>query len=143
MPFGTHWPKAAALVLSVFATFPLAGLAEAEPRHGLAMHGDPALPADYSHLPYADPDAPKGGRITYAFVGSYDSLNPFIVKGAETTARGIWDVSLGNNVFEALLARNRDEAFTLYGLLAESVFCPDDRSSITFYLNPKASFSDG
>ncbi|WEK48925.1 MAG: extracellular solute-binding protein [Candidatus Kaistia colombiensis] len=150
MPIGTHWPKAAALgpkaaalALAIFATLPLAQAVQADPRHGLAMHGDPALPADFTDLPYADPDAPKGGRITYAFVGSYDSLNPFIVKGAETTARGIWDVSLGNNVFEALLARNRDEAFTLYGLLAESVDVADDRSAITFNLNPKARFSDG
>jgi len=143
MPIGTRWPKAAVLALAVSATFPFIAAVQAEPRHGLAMHGDPALPADFDHLPYADPNAPKGGRITYAFVGSYDSLNPFIVKGAETTARGIWDVSLGNNVFEALLARNRDEAFTLYGLLAESVDVPDDRSSITFNLNPKAKFSDG
>ncbi|MBN9025930.1 MAG: ABC transporter substrate-binding protein [Rhizobiales bacterium] len=143
MPIGTRWPKAAVLALAVSATLPLSLPVGAEPRHGLAMHGEPALPADFDHLPYADPSAPKGGRITYAFVGSYDSLNPFIVKGAETTARGIWDASLGNNVFEALLARNRDEAFTLYGLLAESVDVPDDRSSITFNLNPKAKFSDG
>lgn len=143
MPIGFFGPKAAAFAVSALATLCLAGMAQAEPRHGLAMHGQPKLPADYAHLPYADPDAPKGGRITYAFVGSYDSLNPFIVKGAETTARGIWDVSLGNNVFEALLARNRDEAFTLYGLLAESVEVADDRSSITFHLNPKAHFSDG
>jgi peptide/nickel transport system substrate-binding protein len=143
MPIGPFRSKAAVFALAAFTALPLAGPAAAEPRHGLAMHGEPALPADFTHLPYADPDAPKGGRITYAFVGSYDSLNPFIVKGAETTARGIWDVSLGNNVFEALLARNRDEAFTLYGLLAESVDVPDDRSSITFNLNPKARFSDG
>lgn len=143
MPIGPLRSKAAVLVLAACSVIPLAGPAGAEPRHGLAMHGEPALPADFTHLPYADPDAPKGGRITYAFVGSYDSLNPFIVKGAETTARGIWDVSLGNNVFEALLARNRDEAFTLYGLLAESVDVADDRSAITFNLNPKARFSDG
>ena len=143
MPVGPLRSSAALLALAALTALPFVATAGAEPRHGLAMHGEPALPAGFTHLPYADPDAPKGGRITYAFVGSYDSLNPFIVKGAETTARGIWDVSLGNNVFEALLARNRDEAFTLYGLLAESVDVPDDRSSITFNLNPKARFSDG
>ncbi len=107
------------------------------------MHGEPALPAGFEHFPYADPDAPKGGGITYAFVGTYDSLNPFIVKSATTTSRGIWDASLGNNVFEALLVRNRDEAFSLYGLLADPVEMPEDRSSVAFTINPKAKFSDG
>lgn len=117
--------------------------AYAEPVHAIAMHGAPALPDGFDHLPYADPAAPKGGTVNYAFVGTFDSLNPFIVKSATTTSRGIWDPTLGNNVFESLLVRNRDEAFTLYGLLAESVEVPDDRSSITFNLNPKAHFSDG
>nr|WP_183397195.1 extracellular solute-binding protein [Kaistia hirudinis] len=114
-----------------------------EPKHAIAMHGEPALPDGFDHLPYADPNAPKGGTITYAFVGTYDSLNPFIVKSLTTTSRGIWDASLGNNVFESLLTRNRDEAFSLYGLLADSVDMPDDRSSVAFTINPKAHFSDG
>jgi peptide/nickel transport system substrate-binding protein len=120
-----------------------ARIAVADPAHAIAMHGSPALPDGFDHFPYADPNAPKGGKVTYAFVGTYDSLNPFIVKSATTSSRGIWDPALGNNVFESLLVRNRDEAFTLYGLLAESVEVPDDRSSMTFYLNPKAHFSDG
>ncbi|PPE79979.1 ABC transporter substrate-binding protein [Kaistia algarum] len=117
--------------------------AAAEPAHAIAMHGDPALPAGFDHLPYADPNAPKGGTVTYAYVGTYDSVNPFIVKSATTTSRGIWDVALGNNVFESLLVRNRDEAFSLYGLLADSVDMPDDRTSIAFTIDPKAHFSDG
>lgn len=116
-----------------------AGLAE--PRHGIAMHGDPALPADFDRLAYANPDAPKGGRITYGFVGSFDSLNPFIVKG--TSPRGLWDETLGRNVWESLLSRNRDEPFSLYGLLAESVDVPDDRSWVEFTLRPEAKFADG
>ncbi len=115
----------------------------AAPAHGIAMHGEPALPKDFDHFAYADPAAPKGGTITYAFVGTFDSLNPFIVKSATTTARGIWDASLGNNVFESLLVRNRDEAFSLYGLLADSVDMAEDRGSVTFTINPKAAFSDG
>ncbi|SHF90541.1 peptide/nickel transport system substrate-binding protein [Kaistia soli DSM 19436] len=129
----------AALVMTGLAGGPVL----AAPMHGIAMHGEPALPADFDHFPYADPDAPKGGSITYAFVGTYDSLNPFIVKSATTTSRGIWDASLGNNVFESLLVRNRDEAFSLYGLLADSVEMPEDRTSITFTINPLAKFSDG
>lgn len=117
--------------------------AAAEPSYAITMHGKPALPADFDHFPYADPKAPKGGTITYAFVGTYDSLNPFIVKGATTTSRGIWDAAIGYNVFETLMARSRDEAFTLYPLIAESVDMPEDRGSVTFTLNPKATFSDG
>jgi peptide/nickel transport system substrate-binding protein len=115
--------------------------AAAEPRHGIAMHGEPALPADFQHLPYANPDAPKGGRITYANVGSFDSLNPFIALG--TAPRGLWDASWGNNVWEALLVRNRDEPFSLYGLIAESVEVPPDRAWVEFTLRPEARFSDG
>ena len=118
-----------------------AAAAQAAGLHGIAMHGSPALPADFDHLPYANPDAPKGGRITYANIGTFDSLNPLIVSG--TAPRGLWDAAWGNNVWEALLMRNRDEAFSLYGLLAESIDVPDDRSSIEFTLRPEAKFSDG
>jgi peptide/nickel transport system substrate-binding protein len=130
--------------LRLVACLPLAvGVipAKAAPQHGIAMHGEPALPPGFAHLPYANPDAPKGGRMGYAMVGSFDSLNPFIVKG--TAPRGLWDTSWGNNVWESLLLRNRDEAFSLYGLLAESVETADDRSWIAFTLRPEARFSDG
>ena len=113
----------------------------AEPVHGVSMHGAAELAADFKHLPYTNPDAPKGGRITFGLVGSFDSLNPLIVKGA--SAVGLRDGIYGNNVFESLLGRNYDEPFSLYGLLAEKIDLPDDRVSITFYLNPKARFSDG
>ena len=109
--------------------------------HAIAMHGKPALSADYKHFPYVNPDAPKGGIMRYGVFGTFDSLNPFIVKGA--AARGIWDFSAGYNVFEALLHRNRDEPFTLYGLLAEKVITDDDRTFIEFHINPKAKFADG
>ena len=140
MPHPVRWKGAACAALILAG---LTGMAAAEPGHGIAMHGEPALPAGFEHLPYADPNAPKGGRVTYAFQGTYDSLNPFIVKSATTTSRGIWDVALGNNVFESLLTRNRDEAFSLYGLLADSVDMPDDRTSIAFTIHPDAHFSDG
>ena len=96
--------------------------AAAEPRHAIAMHGEPALPADFSHFSYANPDAPKGGNITYCVVGSFDNLNPFIIRSLRTTARGVIDTNFGNKVFEiADAAQSRDEAFSLYGLLAESI----------------------
>jgi len=125
--------------LLAFATAPL----RAQPVHGIAMHGEPALPADFSHFPYANADAPKGGDITYCVIGSFDNLNPFILKSLRTTARGVIDTIFGNLVFESLMVRSADEAFSLYGLLAESVEMPDDRSWIEFHLDPKAKWSDG
>jgi peptide/nickel transport system substrate-binding protein len=118
-------------------------LAAAAPMHGIAIIGDPALPADFDHLPYANPDAPKGGKITYGVVGTFDSLNSFIVQGGTTSARGLADPVFGNLVFETLLARSADEPFTLYGMIAESVETPPDRTWVEFTLNPKARFSDG
>ena len=93
----------------------------AEPVHGLSMHGTPALPADFKNFPYANPDAPKGGKITYCVIGSFDNLNPFIIKSLRTTARGMIDTIYGNLVFESLMQRNADEAFSIYGLTAKSV----------------------
>jgi peptide/nickel transport system substrate-binding protein len=118
-------------------------LAAAVPAHGIAIIGEPALPANFDHLPYANPDAPKGGKITYGVVGTFDSLNSFIVQGGTTSARGLADPVFGNLVFETLLSRNADEPFTLYGLLAETVETPPDRSWVEFTLNPAAKFSDG
>jgi peptide/nickel transport system substrate-binding protein len=117
--------------------------AVAAPRHGIAMQGEPALPADYTHFDYANPQAPKGGEITYCVVGSFDNLNPFILKSLRTTARGVIDTIYGNFVFEPLMTRNADEAFSLYGLLADSVDMDPDRKWIEFHLDPKAKWSDG
>lgn len=115
-----------------------------EPVHAIAMHGEPALAPDFAHLPYADPRAPKGGAIAYGVVGTFDSLNPFILQSMRTTARGIWnDPQIGNLVYQSLMFRSADEPFTLYGYLAESVAMPDDRSWIEFHLNPAARWSDG
>ncbi len=118
-------------------------IAAAEPMHGIAMIGEPALPADFDHLPYADPAAPQGGKITYGVVGTFDSLNPMIVQGGFTSARGLSDPVFGKLIFESLLERSADEPFTLYGLIAEKVETPPDRSWVEFTLNPKAKFSDG
>jgi peptide/nickel transport system substrate-binding protein len=112
------------------------GMALASESYAIAMHGAPALPADFTHMPYADPDAPKGGRLVQGILGSFDSLNPLIVRGlAVQQIRGY--------VVESLMARGNDEAFTLYGLLASSVETDDARSYVTFHLDPRARFSDG
>ncbi|WP_420854391.1 extracellular solute-binding protein [Roseovarius nubinhibens] len=108
----------------------------AEPSHGIAMYGDPALPPDFVSLPYANPDAPKGGKVVTANVGGFDSLNPFIVRGTPP-----WQFRY--LAFESLMLRSEDEPFTLYGLLAESVETDSSRSWVEFTLRPEARFSDG
>ena len=107
------------------------------PRHGIAMHGEPALPPDFAHLPYANPDAPKGGRLSIGFQGTFDSLNPFNVK-AGSAAQG-----LNTNIFQTLMTRSLDEPFTLYGLIAQTIATDEAREHVTFRLNPAARFSDG
>lgn len=113
-----------------------AGPVAAEPAPAIAMYGAPALPAGFTHLPYANPDAPKGGRIRFGESGSFDSLNPWILKGRP--AQGI-----ATFVTESLMDRSIDEPFTLYGLLAESVETDAARSWVAFTLRPEARFSDG
>lgn len=114
----------------------LAPLLAAADEHGLSMHGAPELSPDFTHLPYANPNAPKGGEVVFGEVGGFDNLNPFILKGSYP-----WEVR--TQTFESLMTRNWDEAFTLYGLLAERVEMAEDRSWVVFHLNPLARFSDG
>ena len=123
-----------ALVVLVFP--PFTATAQDLPTHGIAMYGRPALPQDFASLPYANPQAPQGGRIVFAEIGSFDSLNPFILRGSAP-----WGVNL--LTVQSLLGRSYDEPFTLYGVLAESVETDSARESVTFTLRPEARFSDG
>ncbi|TCR66679.1 extracellular solute-binding protein [Bosea sp. BK604] len=127
----------------IFALFALALVASvgarAEsplPDHAIAMHGEPALPRGFSHLPYADPAAPKGGRITFAIQGTFDSLNPLVVLGVAPDA-------VPRYVQQSLLFRSADEPFTAYGLLASKVELNDERTKLAFEIDPRARFSDG
>ena len=104
------------------------------PRHAIAMHGEPALGPDFPYFPYVNPDAPKGGTLRQAAIGAFDSFNPFIIKGSPTGLPGL---------FETLMANSADEAFTEYGLLAESVETPKDRSWVEFTLRDGARWHDG
>lgn len=114
----------------------MGGFAGAEPRHGIAMYGEPALPPDFVSLPYANPGAPKGGKIVFGESGGFDSLNPFIVKGAAPAGVSLLTI-------ETLLGRSYDEPFSLYGVLAESVDTDDARTYVEFTLRKGARFSDG
>ncbi len=103
------------------------------------MHGEPALPADYTSLPYANPAAPKGGRIVFGVQGTFDTLNSYSVRGI--AAQGV-SPPMGL-VFQSLMARSWDEPFSLYAQIAQSIETPDDRSWVQFNLDPRARFSDG
>jgi peptide/nickel transport system substrate-binding protein len=110
--------------------------AHAESAHGIAMYGAPALPQDFVSLPYANPNAPKGGAIVLGNTGGFDSLNPYIAKGTVP-----WQLRFFTH--ETLMGRSQDEPFTLYGLIAESINTDEDRSWVEFTLRSEARFSDG
>lgn len=103
--------------------------------HAFAMHGDPKYPAGFDHFDYVNPDAPKGGEIRLATSAPFDNLNGFIIKGVPAPGIGMTYMTLMENA--------DDEAFTEYGLVAESVEMPQDRSSVTFNLRPEARWNDG
>lgn len=126
--------RAALLGLATVAAMPLTSAAE--PSHALAMFGEPALPADLRQMPYANPDAPRGGMIRFAEPGSFDSLKPWVLKGNPA-----W--SVGVHVAEPLMLRSLDEPFTLYCLLCETVETDSRRGWVEFTLRPEARFSDG
>lgn len=110
------------------------------PQHAVALHGTPKYAADFPHLDYVNPDAPKGGKIKNNVIGTFDSLNPFIIKG--TPAAGLNYMRSGF-LYESLMQNAWDEPFTLYGILAESIELPDDKSWVAFNIRPEATWHDG
>lgn len=114
-------------------------------RHAIAMHGEPALPEGFAHFRYANPAAPKGGRFVQGVLGSFDTLNPLVVKGLPPMGLrapgGVFII--GGHVIESLMVRGYDEPFTLYGLIARRVATDNARTYVTFELDPAARFSDG
>lgn len=111
--------------------------AEEPPRmHGIAMHGDLRYAPGFPHFEYVNPDAPKGGRLRLGVAETtFDSFNPFIVKG--NPAQGV------GALYDTLLISSADEPFSEYGLLAETVQTPADRSWVAFELRPEARWHDG
>lgn len=107
----------------------------ATPVHGLAMHGDLKYPGDFSHFQYVNPNAPKGGTLRLVAIGTYDNLNPFILKGIAPASNGF--------LFDTLAVQSQDEPFSEYGLAAESIETPADRSWVKYILRPTARFHDG
>jgi microcin C transport system substrate-binding protein len=117
------------------ASFTVADAVAVEPRHGASMYGELKYGPDFEHFDYADPDALKGGHLKLATVGSFDSLNPFILKGTPASNLGL--------IFDTLTVQSNDEPFSEYGLLAETIEIPEDRSWVAFNLREGARWHDG
>lgn len=103
--------------------------------HAIAMNGDPKYGPGFTHFDYVNPDAPKAGLLRQAAIGTFDSINPFIAKGNPANGAGL--------VYDTLMVSSDDEPNTYYGLVAEKIECPTDRSWVIFHINPKARFHDG
>jgi microcin C transport system substrate-binding protein len=128
LPFG--------LALTLALVAPSGGHAQdVLPAHGVAMHGDLKYGPDFDQFDYVNPNAPKGGTVTFSAIGTFDSFNPYIIKGE--AAAGI------TLLYESLTTQSLDEPFSEYGLLAESIEMPEDRSWVAFTLRPEARWHDG
>lgn len=103
--------------------------------HAFSLHGEPKHPAGFSHFDYVNPSAPKGGRIVLAALGTYDNLNPYILKGTSAAGIGL--------LFDTLMMSSSNEASTEYGLIAETITLAPNNSAATFTLRPEARFHDG
>ncbi|MGF2685460.1 extracellular solute-binding protein [Marinobacter sp. DUT-3] len=105
--------------------------------HAIAMHGAPKYSEGFSHFDYVNPDAPKGGTLRMAVVANgYDSFNPFVI-------RGVAAAGVSSYLYDTLLESSDDEPFSAYGLIAESLETPEDRSYVIFNLREEARFQDG
>ncbi|HJO69882.1 MAG TPA: extracellular solute-binding protein, partial [Rhodospirillales bacterium] len=130
---GTIAPFGAALVIATLAWAGAAGEERVRVSHAMAMHGEAKYGPAFEHFDYVNPDAPKGGAVVLGVQGTFDSFNPFIIKGVPGAGSAI----------ESLTVSSADEAFTEYGLIAESIEWPDDRSWVTFTLREEARWHDG
>ena len=124
------------IVLLVMQSVSMVFATEIYERKSISMHGEPSLSPGFDSYQHADINPMQGGTLKLASLGTYDSMNPFIVKGR--SAYGI-----RNYIFESLLSRNYSEPFSLYGLIAEKIIYPEDRKWIEFHINKDAHFSDG
>jgi microcin C transport system substrate-binding protein len=129
------------LILPLLALFSLPAAAqEVTKSPGIAMHGSVRYAPDFTHLDYTNPDAPKGGTLRLHDVGTFDSLNPFVVKGSPVAGITFLGQSM---IYDALMEQSYDEPFSMYGLLAETIESPADNSWVAFNLRPEAKWADG
>jgi len=127
------------LALSLAAPYGLARAVDSldgvSGRHAVAMHGAVKYEPGFDHFAYVNPEAPQGGQLRMARQGTYDSFNPYILKGSPAAGLG--------HVFETLMTSSADEPFSMYGLLAETIYMPEDRSWVAFKLHDDARWHDG
>ena len=123
------------IIITISIIFSSFCKAEINISHAIAMHGEPKYGLEFNHVEYVNPYAPKGGKVIFSTTGSYNSFNPFILKG--TAAAGI------ENLYETLTTSSKDEAFTEYGLIAKTIEWPDDRSWVAFTIRDEAIWHDG
>jgi microcin C transport system substrate-binding protein len=132
---GMTWGRAVVIGLGVAVATPGVAQETVIVSHGISTFGELALPADFTHLPYVNPDAPKGGEISEWAFGGFDSMNPYSVKGRSA--------ALASAPFESILTGTADEIGAVYCLLCSTMEYPEDRSWVIFNLRPEAKFSDG
>jgi microcin C transport system substrate-binding protein len=123
------------LVLALLLAFAASSALAAELHHAVALHGEPKYGPDFEHFDYVNPEALKGGDVRMYALATYDTFNPFIPKGVAATGLGL--------IYDTLSTKSWDEPFTEYGLLAEHIELPEDRSYVTFHLREEARFHDG
>lgn len=121
--------------IGLFAAAPVLAAGTNGPSHGFALNHALKYPADFTHLDYVNPDAPKGGAIVLEGMGTFDSLHPFITKGNPAAGMG--------NIYDSLMQQVSDEDSAIYGLIAETIEVPDDGSWVEFKIRPEARFHDG
>jgi microcin C transport system substrate-binding protein len=127
--------RRAAAIIIVALLLVFVGDAQAAATHGMSLFGDLKYGPDFKHFDYVNPDAPKGGTMRYAAIGTFDNLNPFIIKGVPAAGVG--------NLFDTLMAEAQDEPASEYGLVAESADVAPDKRSVLFTLRKEARFHDG
>lgn len=127
-------------VIFLLLTAPAHADEHIDPQPSIALHGAAKYPANFQHFDYVNPNAPKGGTLRLDAEGTFDSLNPFIVKGQPAAGMGMLGTGM---VYESLMDQSYDEPFTMYGVLAESIELPADRSWVAFNIRPEAQWSDG
>jgi microcin C transport system substrate-binding protein len=132
---GSLSPWFAATLAVILPMLPLRADQAPEPRHGASMYGELKYGPDFTHFDYTNPDAPKGGTLTLSAIGGFDNLNQFILKGNNAEGLGL--------LYDTLTVGDLDEPFSEYGLVAQSIEMPEDRSWVIFTLRPEARFQDG
>ena len=115
-------------------SWPVSAAQDPQPRTAISMQGEPRYPPDFKHVDYVDPDAPKGGALIEARIGSFDSVNRWIILG-DTNDRVVL-------TYDRLMERAENEPYTLYALVAQTITVPDDRSWVEYAIDPRAKFSD-